>query len=82
MVKAPIVREDSLAKKCLGEDYLSDWLYGICSQEPEAAIRRNRIYQGKYYEDEARFHEKTDRLLYLPRRAVRGLKNRIRAGHG
>ncbi|MBR4575022.1 MAG: hypothetical protein IKO16_08920 [Lachnospiraceae bacterium] len=82
MAKAPIIKDDSLAKKCLEPDYLSDYLYRICSQEPDAAIRRNRIYQGKYYEDEARFHEKADRMLYLPRRAVRGLKNRIRIGHG
>ncbi len=82
MAKAPIIKDDSLAKKCLEPDYLSDYLYRICSQEPTEAIRRNRIYQGKYYEDEARFHEKTDRMLYLPRRAVRGLKNRIRIGHG
>ncbi|MBQ6575600.1 MAG: hypothetical protein IJL90_05805 [Lachnospiraceae bacterium] len=82
MAKAPIIKDDSLAKKCLEPDYLSDYLYRICSQEPAEAIRRNRIYQGKYYEDEARFHEKTDRMLYLPRRAVRGLKNRIRIGHG
>ena len=82
MVKAPIVNSDSLAKKCLEPDYLADYLYKVCSQDPVAAIRRNRIYQGKYYEDEAKFHEKTDRMLYLPRRAVRGLKNRIKQQNG
>lgn len=76
MVKAPIVVGDSLAKKCLEEDYLSGFLCKVCSQDPAAAIRRNRIYIGKYYEDEARFHEKIDRVMRLPRRAVRGLKNR------
>ena len=77
MVKAPIVRPDSLAAECLKEDYLSDYLYKICSQDPQAAIRRNRIYQGQYYEDEARFHEKIDAALRLPRRAVRGMRNRL-----
>ena len=78
MAKAPIVREDSVAARCLDADYLSDYLYKVCSQEPEAAIRRNRIYQGKYYEDEARFHEKIDRVLYTPRRAVRALRNKMK----
>lgn len=78
MVKAPIVTEGSLAKECLHEGYLSDFLYHICSQEPKSAIRRNVIYQGKYYEDEARFHEKIDRVLYYPRRFVRGMKNRLK----
>lgn len=77
MVKAPIVREDSLAAKCLSEGYLSDYLYKILSQNPKAAIRRNVIYQGKYYEDEAKFHEKIDRMLYYPRRVMRGLRNKI-----
>lgn len=76
MVKAPIVNEDSLAAKCLKPDYVADFLYRICSQDPKDAIRRNTIYMGKYYEDEARFHQKIDRFLRLPRRAVRGLHNR------
>ncbi len=78
MAKAPIVREDSAAAKCLAEDYLADFLYNICSQDPASAIRRNRIYQGQYYEDEARFHERTDAILRLPRRAFRGIRNRLR----
>ena len=85
MVKAPIIRKNSQdsgspdgAAKCLDEHYLADYLYKICSQEPEEAIRRNRIYQGKYYEDEARFHESIDRILYLPRRFMRGMKNRFK----
>ncbi|MBO4904653.1 MAG: hypothetical protein J5367_05470 [Lachnospiraceae bacterium] len=78
MVKAPMIRDDSLAAKCLDEDYLSDFLFKICSQDPTAAIRRNRVYIGKHYEDEAKLHEKLDRVLRLPRRAVRGMKNRIK----
>ncbi len=78
MVKAPITVEGSEAAKCLDRDYLSDFLCKICSQEPEEAIRRNRIYQGQYYEDEARFHEKADRMLRLPRRAVRALRNKLK----
>ena len=78
MVRTPVVREDSLAAKCLGEDYVSDFLYDICSQDPKAAIRRNRIYQGRFYEEEARLHERMDRVLRLPRRAVRGMKNRLK----
>lgn len=75
MVRSPILREDSLAAKCLDKNYLADYLYRICSQDPKEAIRRNRIYQGKYYEDEARAHEKMDAVLRLPRRFVRGMKN-------
>lgn len=78
MVKAPIVRSDSLAGECLSDNYLIDFLYDICSQEPKDAIRRNVIYQGKYYEDEARFHEKIDRILYNPRRFVRGMRNKLK----
>ena len=77
MVKAPIIRDGCMAAKCLEEDYLSDFLYRICSQEPERAIRRNRVYIGKHYEDEAKLHEKIDRVLRLPRRAVRGIRNRV-----
>lgn len=77
MVKAPIITQNSLAGECLEANYLSNFLYNICSQDPKKAIRRNRIYQGKYYEDEARFHEKIDKLLYNPRRFVRGMKNKL-----
>lgn len=78
MVNAPIVREDSLAAKCLSDTYISDYLYAVCSQNPEDAIRRNRIYQGKYYEDEAKSHEKIDRLLYMPRRLIRAINNKLK----
>ena len=77
MVKAPILLDESDATKCLSGSYVADFLYKVCSQEPEKAIRRNRIYQGKYYEDEARFHEKIDRLLYIPRRFIRSMRNRL-----
>lgn len=77
MVKSPILAEGSKATECLNGHYLSDYLYKICSQEPEQAIRRNRIYQGQYYEEEAKFHEKIDRILYLPRRFKRMLRNRL-----
>lgn len=73
MVKAPID-----AGEYLEEDYLSDYLYKICSQDPKKAIRRNTIYQGKYYEDEAKVHERLDRILYLPRRFARGMKNKLK----
>lgn len=76
MLKEPILKEDSLARCFLDKDYLSDYLYTVCSQEPAAAIRRNRVYQGAYYEDEAKFHEKIDSMLKLPRRFIRMLKNR------
>ena len=66
------------AAECLSKNYLSDFLYKVCSQDPQAAIRRNRIYQGKYYEDEAKSHERIDRVLYMPRRLARGLKNRMK----
>jgi len=78
MVKAPIIAKDSSAAACLDENYLADFLLGICSQEPKDAIRRNRIYQGRYYEEEAKFHEKIDRMLYLPRRFCRGMKNKLK----
>lgn len=77
MVKAPMVRDCDSAKDCLREDYLSDFLFKVCSQNPDDAIRRNRIYQGMYYEEEARAHERMDRVLYWPRRVCRGLKNKM-----
>lgn len=78
MINAPIFREDSTGAQCLNGHYISDFLYNICSQDPDKAIRRNIIYQGKYYEDEARFHEKIDRILYLPRRVARAIKNKLK----
>ncbi len=78
MAKAPIVREGSLAAKCLEKDYVAAFLYDVCSQDPDKAIRRNRIYQGKYYEDEAKFHQRIDRVLYTPRRAMRALRNKMK----
>ena len=78
MAKAPILRNDSSAAKCLAPGYISDFLQRICSQDPKDAIRRNGIYQGMYYEDEAKFHERIDRVLYLPRRIARGLRNRMK----
>lgn len=78
MLKEPIIKEGSKASLFLDDDYLADYLYKICSQDPKAAIRRNRVYQGAYYEEEARFHEKVDRILYLPKRFIRGMKNRLK----
>lgn len=78
MLKAPVLAADSTAGTCLEKNYVSDYLYHILSQEPEKAFRRNRIYQGKRYEDHAVFHQKIDRLLYLPRRVIYYLQNRRR----
>jgi len=78
MVKEPIIREGSKAALFLDDDYLADYLFKVCSQNPKDAIRRNRVYQGAYYEDEARFHEKVDRILYLPKRFVHGMNNRLK----
>ncbi len=58
MVKAPVIKDGCVAAKCLDDDYLSDFLYSICSQDPAKAIRRNRVYIGKHYEDEAKLHER------------------------
>lgn len=69
MLKAPVLTDDSLAKQTLADHYLSDYLFEILKQGKEKAYRRNRIYIGKRYEDQARFHQKIDRILYLPRRA-------------
>lgn len=79
MISAPIIKGDEhTAKTFLSKNYLSDYLYTICSQEPEKAIRRNRIYQGMRYEQQAVFHEKIDRLLYLPRRGFYFLQNKFK----
>lgn len=75
MLRAPILTEDSEAKKYLSFDYLSDYLASVLSQKPAEAFRRNRIYIGARYEQQARFHQRIDRLLYLPKRAVYSLKN-------
>ena len=78
MVKTPAIHPGYDSYEYLKEDYLSDFFYKICSQDPEKAFRRNRVYHGQYYEDEAKFHEKIDRVLYTPRRAMRALKNSLR----
>ena len=77
MLREPILATGSEAETFLSEDYLKNYLKKICSQDPAKAIRRNRIYQGAYYEAEAREHEKIDRILYLPKRFVHGIKNII-----
>lgn len=77
MVKEPILADDSSAARFLSKDYLADYLYKICSQDPKDAIRRNTVYQGAYYEDEARAHERWDRVFYLPKRVMHGLNNRL-----
>lgn len=79
MLKAPIFRDDSTAKTYLTEEYVSDYLYKILSQDPEEAFRRNRVYQGERYENQAIFHQKIDRLLYTPRRALYWAKNKLRS---
>lgn len=78
MIKEPIFTDESIGRAFLDENYLSDYLYKICSQSPKEAIRRNRVFQGAYYEQEARFHEKTDHILKLPRRFVRMMRNRLK----
>lgn len=80
MLRSPVLKEDgsSRAVKYLDENYLSDFLLCICSKEPAAAIRRNRIYQGLRYEKQAAFHQKIDNLLYVPRRIGYFIQNKIR----
>lgn len=77
MVKEPVLSDDSQAKKYLDENYLSDYLFKICSQDPSDAYRRNRYYIGQRFEDTARMHAKLDRVLLLPKRVIYSLKNRI-----
>ncbi len=78
MLRSPILSDTSSAAKVLDPDYLRDFLGAILEQDPKKAFRRNRIYQGKRYEDLAVFHQKIDRFLYLPRRAVYYLQNKNR----
>jgi len=77
MIKEPIILEDSQAKTYLEENYLSDYLYKICSQDPKKAYRKNRYYIGQRFEDTARMHAKLDRVLLLPKRAIYYIKNKI-----
>ena len=77
IVKEPIITDNNQAKEYLSENYLSDYLFKICSQNKEEAYRRNRYYIGKRFEDTARMHAKLDRILLLPKRAVYFLKNKI-----
>ena len=77
MIKEPILLDESQAKKYLDENYLSDYLFKICGQDPSNAYRRNRYYIGQRFEDTARMHAKLDRILLLPKRIVYSLKNRI-----
>lgn len=79
MLKSPIIRDDSSAKEYLADNYVSDYLYKILSQDPAKAYRRNRIYQGERYENQAIFHQRIDRLLYTPRRALYWAKNKLRS---
>lgn len=79
MLRAPIIKAgNSLAERFLEENYLSDYLYKICSQDRTTAIRRNRIYQGLRYEQQAKFHQKIDNLLYIPRRAIYHIQNKLK----
>lgn len=78
MLREPIINDESKAALFFDDNYLSDYLFRICSQDPQKAIRRNRVYQGAYYEDEARFHERIDHALYLPKRFIHGINNRIK----
>ncbi|MCR5357755.1 MAG: hypothetical protein K6E63_10195 [Lachnospiraceae bacterium] len=79
MLREPVITEGSSAASCLEKDYLSDYLFEILSQGREAAYRRNRIYVGKRYEEQAAFHQKIDRVLYYPRRAAYWLSNRLKS---
>lgn len=78
MLNSPMCKDkESSALQILNENYLSDFLYKICSLQPEKAYRRNRIYQGKRYEDHARTHERLDAVLYYPRRLIYYIQNKI-----
>lgn len=54
MIKAPILREDSLAKEYLKPDYLDPFLKNIFDQEKEEAYRRNMVYIGDDYQKKMR----------------------------
>lgn len=77
MVKEPVLLPDSQAKAYLDENYLSDYLYRVCSQNPKDAVRRNHYYIGQRFEETARMHARLDRILLFPKRAVNFLKNKI-----
>lgn len=77
MIKEPAVTDTCQAKEYLEENYLSDYLYKICSQDVEKAYRRNRYYIGKRFEDTARRHATLDRLLRFPLRVINYLNNKI-----
>jgi len=77
MVKEPIVTGESQAKEYFDENYLSDYLKHVCSQDREDAYRRNRYYIGKRYEEDARMHGRLDRVLLFPKRVVYFLKNKL-----
>lgn len=77
MVKEPILLPDSQANIYLNDNYLSDYLYKVCSQDPDKAIRRNIYYIGKRFEETARMHAKLDRILLLPKRVINYIKNKI-----
>ncbi len=50
MVKAPIVREDSLAAQYLKDDYADAFLRNIFDQDLSVAKRRNMVYIGRTYQ--------------------------------
>jgi len=77
MVKEPILESTSQAKEYLDENYLSDYLFKVCSQDPKKAIRRNQYYIGQRFEETARMHARLDRILLLPKRAINFVKNKI-----
>ena len=53
MIKAPAITGDSIAAKCMRDDYADSFLRNIFDQMPANAIRRNMVYVGLKYQERA-----------------------------
>lgn len=78
MIKAPIITEDSQAKKYLEPDYAEKFLLSVLEQEKEQAIRRNMVYLGRDYQKKMKDAKKIQAVLDVVKKPMHQI-NKVKA---
>lgn len=76
MMKAPILLEDSEAKKCLDDDYTDSFLRNIFDQDLDKVKRRNMIYIGLDYQNKMKDACKVADALDVVKKPVHLIKKK------
>ena len=78
MVKAPILTDDTSAKRILSDDFADDFLRNIFDQDIKDAKRRNMVYIGRDYQKKLKDAKKVQRALDVVKKPMH-MMNKMKA---